>query len=250
MLFLPLYDDAPRRQVPVVTIGLIAICTAVFLWQVDLGPRGEHNAALAYGMIPSVLFGFAELPRSLQRVPEWATLITSMFLHGGWLHLIGNMVYLWLFGKGVEGAMGGARYLVFYLVCGVAAALTQAFTNPTAEIPMVGASGAIAGTLGAYLLLNPRGNVVVFVWIFVFVRLVTVPAVLLLGLWFLLQLMDALAVETSEAGVAVWAHVGGFIAGMVLVAFFRRRGVGLLQAQRSRPFSLAPPGRLRRGPWG
>ena len=248
MLFIPLYDDAPRRQVPVVTIGLIAICTAVFLWQVGLGPRGERNAALAYGMIPSVLFGMASLPASLQRVPEWATLVTSMFLHGGWLHLIGNMLYLWLFGKGVEGALGAPRYLCFYLLCGIAAALTQAFTEPAAEIPMIGASGAIAGTLGAYLLLNPRGNVVVFVWIFIFVRLVTVPAVLLLGLWFLLQLMGALTVDTSEPGVAVWAHVGGFITGMVLVPLFRRRGVGLFQASRSRPFSLAPP--RRRGPWG
>jgi membrane associated rhomboid family serine protease len=249
MLFLPLYDDAPRRQVPVVTIGLISTCAAVFLWQLSLGPRGEHNVALAYGMIPSVLFGLATLPPSLQRVPEWATLVTSMFLHGGWLHLLGNMLYLWLFGKGVEGALGSVRYLAFYLLCGIAAALTQAFTSPSAGIPMIGASGAIAGTLGAYLLLNPRGNVVVFVWIFIFVRLVTVPAVLLLGLWFLLQVMGALAVETNEPGVAVWAHVGGFITGMALVPLFRRRGVGLLQASRTRPVSLAPP-RRPRGPWG
>ena len=248
MLALPLYDDAPHFRTPAVTYGLIVACSAVFLWQAGLPPRVGNDVAFTYGMVPAVVFGEAQLPARLHPLPPWLTLFTSMFLHGGWLHLLGNMLYLWLFGKGVEAAMGAPRYLLFYLLCGIAAALTQAFTNPIAEVPMVGASGAIAGTLGAYLLLNPRGNVVVFVWIFIFVRLITVPAVLLLGLWFLLQLADALSVQSSQPGVAVWAHVGGFIAGMLLVPLFRRRGIGMLQPARTRPFSLAPP--RRRGPWG
>jgi membrane associated rhomboid family serine protease len=247
MIFLPLYDDNPRTSVPVVTSALIAACVVVFLWQQSLGPRGEAAADLAYGMVPAVLFGAAELPRRLQHVPPILTLVTSMFLHGGWLHLIGNMLYLWIFGKGVERALGGPRYLVFYLLCGIAAALTQGLTNPLAEVPMIGASGAIAGTLGAYLVLYPRGNIVVFVWILIFVRLVAVPAVILLGLWFLGQLLSALSTDASEPGVAVWAHVGGFIVGVLLVPMFRRYGVAMLQPRRSTAFSTTSV--RRRGPW-
>jgi membrane associated rhomboid family serine protease len=244
MLFLPLYDDTPRIGEPAVTYGLIGACAAVFLWQESLGPRGDEAVSLAYGMVPAVLFGSAELPPALHRVPAWLTPVTCMFLHGGWLHLLGNMLYLWLFGRGVEMAMGGARYLVFYLVCGVVAALSQAFTDPEATVPMIGASGAIAGVLGGYLLLYPRANVVVFIWILIFVRLIPVPAVILLGLWFLGQLMSAVSSRASEPGVAFWAHVGGFLAGLVLAPLFRRRGVRLLQARRSQMFIP------RRGPWG
>jgi len=247
MLAIPLYDDNPQTRLPVVTIGLIAACAAVFLWQEGLAPRAQHAATLSYGMVPAVLFGTAELPARLRAVPPWATIFTSMFMHGGWLHIGGNMLYLWLFGKGVESALGGARYLAFYLACGIAAALTQAFVDPHSTVPMIGASGAIAGTLGAYLVLHPRGNVVVLIWIFVLVRLVAVPAVILLGLWFALQVMGALSADPNEPGVAVWAHVGGFIAGMVLVLFIRRHGVKLWQPARSGAFSYAP---RRRGPWG
>lgn len=247
MLILPLYDDNPRTTVPLVTYGLIAACTLVFLWQESLGPRAEAELAFAYGTVPAVLFGTGELPPQLQLVPPWVTLFTSMFLHGGWLHLLGNMLYLWLFGRGVESATGTARYLVFYLLCGVAAALTQALAEPAAEVPMIGASGAIAGTLGAYLVLHPRANVVVFVWIFIFVRLIAVPAVFVLGLWFLLQLLSALASTGGGPGVAFWAHVGGFVLGMALVPLFRRRGVPMLQPRRSVAFSTRRP---QRGPWG
>jgi membrane associated rhomboid family serine protease len=246
MLFLPLYDDNPRLRLPVATYALIAACVGVFLWQLGLGPRAERAASFAYGMVPAVLFGEAELPTQLQRIPSWATLITSMFLHGSWLHLLGNMLYLWLFGRGVESALGPVRFLVFYLLCGIAAALTQGLIDPSSEVPMIGASGAIAGTLGAYLVLYPRGNVVVFVWVLIFVRLIAVPAVILLGLWFLGQLLSALATRGAEPGVAFWAHIGGFVVGLLTVAFFRRSGVALLQSPRSRAFSTA----RRRGPWG
>jgi membrane associated rhomboid family serine protease len=248
MLVLPLYDDNPRVMTPVVTYGLIAACTVVFLWQLSLGPRAQGAIAFAYGMVPATLFGSARLPHELQLVPPWATLITSMFLHGGWLHLLGNMLYLWLFGRGVESAMGAPRYLVFYLLSGIAAALVQAAADPGAQVPLIGASGAIAGTLGAYLVLHPRSNIVVFVWIFIFVRLIAVPAVIVLGLWFLMQLLSALATTSGEPGIAFWAHVGGFVLGMLLVPLFRRRGVGMLQPRRSTAFSTRRP--QRRGPWG
>jgi len=247
LLALPLYDDYPRVGTPLVTYGLIAACAAVFLWQDGLDAQAADDATYALGMVPGVLFGEAELPARLRVVPAWATIFTSMFMHGGWLHLLGNMLYLWLFGRGVETALGPARYLVFYLVCGTVAALTQAAMAPESTIPMIGASGAIAGVLGAYLLLHPRGNVVVLIWIFVIVRLLNVPALILLGIWFVLQLMSALAAPANEPGVAAWAHVGGFVAGMILVLFVRRPGVGILQPSRTASFSLAP---RRRGPWG
>jgi membrane associated rhomboid family serine protease len=211
-----------------------------------------------------VLFGAARLPARLALVPPPLTLVTSMFLHGGWIHLIGNMIYLLVFGKGVERALGSLRFLLFYLLCGIAAALTQALTDPAATLPMVGASGAIAGVLGAYLVLYPFGQVFVFFWIIIFFRVVAVPAILLLGFWFLMQLLSAEGAGAGVGGVAVWAHVGGFIAGMILVLFMRRRGVAMLQAARTRSFAISSPREARwrgsgsvppagrpwpRGPW-
>jgi rhomboid family protein len=239
MLALPLYDDNPRTRPPVITAGLIAACSVVFLWQLGLDDSASEDASFTYGMVPAVLFGYAELPASLHAVPPWATLITSMFLHGGLVHLLGNMLYLWIFGRGVEMALGPARFLVLYVLCGVAAALTQALTDPTAGVPMIGASGAIAGILGAYLMLHPRANVVVLVWILIFVRLISLPAVLLLGIWFALQLLSALSMDPGEPGVAFWAHVGGFVAGMALVLVMRPRDVVLMQPRRTVPFAVA-----------
>jgi membrane associated rhomboid family serine protease len=247
MLILPLYDDSPVPRPPVATFALIAGCTAVFLWQQGLPSRAAVEAIYRFGMIPAVIFGQVELPAHLKVLPAPMTLITSMFLHGAWAHLLGNMLFLWLFGRGVESALGAARLLLFYLTCGIAAGLTQAFTNPGEEVPMIGASGAIAGVLGAYLVLHPRGNVTVLVWFFIFIRLIAVPAVILLGLWFLLQLLSAVATDPNEPGVAFWAHVGGFLAGMALVLLFRRRGVRLWHPSRSSAFSVS---RTRSGPWG
>ena len=199
-------------------------------------------------MIPAVLFGHAVLPTHLRLVAPWVTIFTSMFLHGGWLHILGNMLYLWLFGRGVETPLGVVRFLALYFIAGFVAAMTQALVDPDSTVPMIGASGAIAGVLGAYLVLHPRGNVVVLVWIFIFVRLVAVPAVILLGLWFLLQVLGAVGTE-GEPGVAVWAHVGGFLTGLVLVTVLRPSGVRLFHPARTQAFRLAPP-RRQRGPWG
>lgn len=259
MLALPLYDDWPKSGVPLATIGLVTACVLIFLWQVGLSPRAAEAAIYSYGMIPAVVFGHAELPLDLRAVPAWSTLITSQFLHANLVHLLGNMLYLWIFGRGVESVVGFVRYLLLFLACGAVAGLVQGLTDPTGQVPMIGASGAIAGVLGAYLLLNPRSNVVVLVWIFLFVRLVSVPAVLVLGLWFLLQLGGALSVSPSEPGVAFWAHVGGFAAGVFLVLLLRPRGTRLLQPRRSRSYYVARPRDARArfgrhgdwgGPWG
>jgi membrane associated rhomboid family serine protease len=197
-------------------------------------------------MVPARLFGTASLDPELATVPAWATLFTSMFMHGGWMHLGFNMLFLWIFGDNVEDSMGHVRYLLFYLICGVAAALAQALINTASTVPMVGASGAISGVLGAYLLLHPRATVRTVIFLGIFVTMMHLPAMIVLGLWFVMQLVSATFSASGEAGVAFWAHVGGFVAGMALVPVFRKANVPLLQAPRYRPFQIE----RRRGPWG
>lgn len=246
MLIIPLYDDNPTVRTPVVTIALIAACVLVFLWQLGLDPRGEVAVSYSLGLVPAVLFGTAELPPELLVVPAWATIITSMFLHGGFLHIAGNMLFLWIFGNNVEDTLGRVRFLIFYFLCGIAAALAQALSNPASEVPMVGASGAIAGVLAAYLVLHPRANVRVLFWFFVFVRLIDVPAMVLIGIWFATQLLGGLATPASPTGgVAFWAHVGGFVAGIGLVMVMRPRGTRLLQPAHTEAFAVRPRAALR-----
>ncbi|MGE0383667.1 MAG: rhomboid family intramembrane serine protease [Gammaproteobacteria bacterium] len=223
---IPLYDDNPTRRAPAVTIGLIAACILVYLWQWRLGPQDGQRAVMTFGLIPALLSGEADLPRSiaLAQVPAALTVLTSMFMHGGLMHLAGNMLYLWIFGNNIEDNFGHGRFLVFYLLAGIAAALGQALLSPHSTIPMVGASGAISGVLGAYLLLYPRARVMVAVPIFVIVRMFWMPAGWVLGIWFVIQISSSLLSDPDAGGVAWFAHIGGFIAGMVLVPWFRRGG--------------------------
>lgn len=242
MIFaLPLYDDNPIQRTPVVTYALIGMCIGAFFWQLG---QDDEAVSYSYGMVPAALFGYAELPRSLQVIPPWATLFTSMFLHGGWLHLGGNMLFLWIFGNNIEDLLGRGRFLVLYLGSGLAAALAQALTDPTSTIPMVGASGAIAGVLGAYLITYPHANVHVFLWIIIVFTIVTVPAWILLGFWFAMQVFSGLEAGRGEPGVAFWAHIGGFVAGVVLYLMLRPRRVMLLQPQKTPTFASAPPSAL------
>jgi membrane associated rhomboid family serine protease len=239
MIFaLPLYDDNPVQEVPVVTYGLIGMCIGAFLWQQGYDSR---LVSLQYGMVPALLFGYRELPPGLAVLPPWATIFTSMFLHGGWFHIGGNMLFLWIFGNNVEDLLGRGRFLLLYFGSGVAAALAQALTAPHSTIPMIGASGAIAGVLGTYALTYPRANVHCFVWILIFFRTVTVPAWLLLGFWFAMQLISGLATGRGSPGVAFWAHIGGFCAGIILFLLLRPRRVMLLQPQRTPVWATAPP---------
>jgi membrane associated rhomboid family serine protease len=243
----PISDDNPRRHLaPVVNYAIIGACVLVFFWQLSLGERQGELAVFGFGMIPARLFGGAELPPDLVAVPAWATVLTSMFMHGSLLHLGGNMLYLWIFGDNIEDSMGHGRYLAFYLLCGVAAALTQGLIDPTSEVPMVGASGAISGVLGAYILLHPGATVRVLIFLGVFAWVAHVPALLVLGFWFFGQLLAAASGGASEPGVAFWAHIGGFGAGFVLVSFFKRSWVRLMERPRHRAFQLE----RRRGPWG
>jgi membrane associated rhomboid family serine protease len=235
-MVLPLHDDNPTSIRPYVTVTFIVACTVVFLWQVSVGPAAASNIGYAFGAIPAVLFGTAELPAELQVVPPAATLLTSMFLHGGGFHLIGNMLYLWVFGNNVEDAMGPVRFVAFYVICGIAAVLAHAIPEPASTAPMVGASGAISGVLGAYMLLYPHARVLLGLPLGFFIfRLGRFPAVWVLAAWFGLQLaMNALAppIEAGGSGVAFRAHIGGFIAGMLLIPMFKHRDVRLWRPRR------------------
>jgi membrane associated rhomboid family serine protease len=226
---IPLRDENPTRTTPFVTYALLASCVLTFLWQTSLSERAEQATVYGLGMIPASLLGHAELSPRLAVVPPAATVITSMFLHGGWLHLGGNLLYLWVFGNNVEEAMGHVRYLLFYLVCGVAAALAQALPDPSSTVPMIGASGAISGVLGAYTLLHPHARVLVWVPLG---GLLYLPAALVLGLWFLIQLLATAFAGDQSGGIAFGAHIGGFLAGLALVALFKRPGVPLLDRRR------------------
>lgn len=225
-MLIPLKDDNPTHVTPVISYGIIGLCVLVFLWQISLGAN-QQAAVYALGLIPAVLVGGASLPPDLAIVPPLATVFTSMFLHGGWLHLIGNMLYMWIFADNVEASMGHGRFLVFYFVCGIVAAMAQALPAPGSETPMIGASDAISGVLGAYLLLHPRAHVLALVPLGFFSQIMRLPALLVLGLWFLLQLISELAAPEG-AGVAFRAHIGGFIAGMLLIPLFKQRRVRLM----------------------
>lgn len=227
---IPLHDDNPTERTPVVTIAGIAICILVFLYQTSL-PAGSGNTfVFQYGAIPALVFGQADLPEMNLSVPAYATLITSMFLHGSWMHLIGNMLYLWVFGNNIEDVMGHAKYIVFYLACGILAALSHALTDPSSAVPMVGASGAISGVLGAYVLLFPRAQVLVLIPGLGTTR---VAAGIVLGMWFVMQLLSGgMNIGGKGGGVAFFAHIGGFIAGMALIGLFKRRDVPFFSPHR------------------
>ncbi|MHA1600267.1 MAG: rhomboid family intramembrane serine protease [Alphaproteobacteria bacterium] len=251
---IPLHDDNPTSLRPLVTIALIVACTLVFLWQVALPAQEAQIAIYAFGMIPAVLFGDAELPPRLAKIPTTLSLVTSMFLHGGWLHLIGNMLYLWIFGNNIEDSMGHRRFIVFYILCGIAAALTQAVQDPASVVPMIGASGAIGGILGGYIVLFPRARILVLVPLGILFFTLRIPAVVVLGIWFALQFfLSTMSSTGAPGGVATWAHVGGFVAGLILIAPFRDKQFPLFGGHRRTGKASGPrPARRRnmRGPWG
>ncbi len=224
---IPLKDDRPSSGRPYVTISLIAACCGVFLWQRSLDLGQARRVVDALGAIPAVLTAAARLPQDLQWIPRYGTPITSMFLHGGWMHLLGNMLFLWIYGDNVEDGLGHLRFLLFYLVCGIAAVFAQALGNPGSPYPIIGASGAISGVLGAYLLLFPRAKVLTLVLLPFFVTTLRIPAMVLLLLWFAVQLIGDFTVSGPAAGVAFGAHIGGFLAGLLLAPLLKRRDVRL-----------------------
>jgi membrane associated rhomboid family serine protease len=242
---IPLHDDNPTRIRPLVTIVAIAVCVLVFLWQMSLGGEGGQRAVYSLGVIPAVLFDRAELPAEMAWIPAEATIFTSMFLHGGIMHLVGNMLYLWIFGNNIEDSMGHVRFAIFYLLCGIAAALGQAWMHPDSQIPMIGASGAISGVLGAYLLLFPHARVLTVVPLGLYSQMIRLPALLVLGFWFVMQIFSSAAAGGGDQGGVAWfAHIGGFVAGMVLIPVFKYRDVPLFHPART--VTVGPGGGRRR----
>jgi membrane associated rhomboid family serine protease len=227
---IPLKDSNPTQRFPLVTILLIAANAVLFLYQMSLGEGGERFAK-AFALVPARLLGGDGGPGT---VPASVTVLTSMFLHGGPVHIAGNMLYLWIFGNNVEDSMGRVRFIVFYLLCGVAAALSHALPHPGSPVPLIGASGAVSGVLGAYLLLFPRARVVTLFFFGLFARMIEVPAMIVLGFWFVLQFLNALVSPAGGGGVAWFAHLGGFVAGAVLIVLFKRREVPFGGGRRSR----------------
>jgi membrane associated rhomboid family serine protease len=221
---IPLRDANPTRRTPVVTLALIVACFVAFAWELGLQASSDErlNAFITeWGVVPAELVAAWNGGQALSQ--ETLTLFSSQFLHGGWLHLLGNMLYLWIFGNNVEDRLGRGRFLVFYLGGGVAAGLAQTAIDPGSEIPLIGASGAIAATLGAYLVLFARARITTLVFLGFFYQLINVPAIIVLGFWFVLQLLDGLAslgTTSTGGGVAFFAHIGGFVAGALLVRLF------------------------------
>lgn len=211
---IPYKDDNPVSITPYVTYGLIGANCLVFIYEL-LYPGGLQLFAMRYGAIPASLVTM----RSVQPVSPFVSIFTSMFTHGGFLHIAGNMLYLGIFGNNIEDKMGHFRFIIFYLLCGIAAAYTYAFTDPSSVMPMIGASGAISGVLGAYILLFPQAQVYTIIFLGIFVQIVRLPALVVIGFWALLQLLNALlgSVSFQHAGIAWFAHVGGFVCGLILI---------------------------------
>ena len=226
---IPLRDANPTRRPPIVTIGLIVACFVTFAWELGLLASGGVDELEAFvttwGVVPADIADAWTSGEVLSATT--LTLITSQFLHGGWLHILSNLLYLWIFGNNIEDRLGRAGFLLFYLAGGVVAALTQVATDPTSVIPMIGASGAIAATLGAYLVLYPRARITSLVFLGFFYQLIDVPALIVLAFWFFLQLIDGLAslgVGGIGAGIAFFAHIGGFLFGVAVALVVRTVG--------------------------
>ncbi len=221
---IPLKDNIVTRHTPVVTLVVIGLNAYVYLKEFLLGPWASQRFIFYYGLIPCGLTGACEVVgRAFS--PEM-TLFTSMFVHAGFFHFAGNMLYLWIFGNNVEDSMGKVRFTIFYLCSGLGAALVQVLANPASRIPMVGASGAISGVLGAYLLLFPHARVVTLIPLGFFTQVMEIPAVVVLGFWIVVQLFNGLLTFSFKGGGVAWfAHIGGFAVGMLLVGFFKQRAV-------------------------
>lgn len=210
-MFIPLRDENPTSRFSWMTVSIIALNCLIFFYQY-LSPQGLQHFVLRMGAIPYE-FSHGGVVSGLDRLPAPLTLLTSMFLHGGFFHLAGNMLYLWIFGNNIEDFLGSFRFVLFYLLSGLAAGLTQVALTPNSQMPMIGASGAIAGVLGAYLLLYPGARVMTFVFLIIYIRIIPIPAAFVLGLWFVGQVLNI----GLGGGVAWFAHIGGFITGMALI---------------------------------
>ena len=220
---IPLKDDNPVSTKPIVSYGIIGFCILIFFAQLGLSETELRDFTYSYGLIPSVLMGIDQLPQDLFKISPIGTIFTSMFMHGGWMHLIGNMLYLWIFADNIEDDLGTLNFVIFYFVSGIGAAMSQVFMDINSQIPMIGASGAIGGVLGAYLINYPNARVLVLIPFGFFSQLIKIRALYVLGFWFILQFINSFFSSSEGGGVAYAAHIGGFITGVILILFFNKR---------------------------
>ena len=221
---IPIYDDNPALGKPLLVITIITLCIIVWFWQSGLGYQGNNTVIINFGLTPKVFLA--------EPLLSFFTLFTSMFMHGGFMHLAGNMLYLWIFGDNIEGALGHFRFILFYFLCGIAAAFTQILSAPDSAIPMIGASGAVSGVLGAYLIFYPHARIRTFVFLGIFITFLRLPAVLLLGFWILGQVISASISNPGSPGVAWFAHLGGFFMGMLLAPLLKKPNISIFQKSR------------------
>ena len=221
---IPLKDDNPTSTRPIVSYSIIGFCVLIFFSQLGLSETELRDFTYSYGLIPSVLMGIDELPNELSKISPVGTIFTSMFMHGGWMHLIGNMLYLWIFADNIEDDLGTLNFIIFYAFSGIGAAMSQVIVDINSQIPMIGASGAIGGVLGAYLINYPNAKVLVLIPFGFFSQLIKIRSIYVLGFWFILQFVNSfLSSSSGGGGVAYAAHIGGFITGVVLILFFNRK---------------------------
>ncbi|WP_416896259.1 MAG: rhomboid family intramembrane serine protease [Minwuia sp.] len=266
---IPLHDDRSTHLTPWVVRGAVAVCVLVFLYELTLNARDVALFNYSFGVVPASLFGIAELPDEVAVIPAWATLATTIFVHGGFLHLIGNMLFLWTFGDNVEDSMGHGRFVIFFLVTGAVAAFTHAAWDMNSTVPLIGASGAVSGVLGAYILLYPRSRILVGIPLGPIFLPIRLRAWVMIGIWFGLQIFNVISSGVAGSGTAWLAHIAGFIAGGVLILFMRDKRHKLfsdetamalspatepsaLRIMRPDPHPDAPNGSgpWKKGPWG
>ena len=246
MVIIPLSDKNPLRHIRIalITWTVITICLIIFFYQLGFSNPARYIFVQTFGVIPGALFGATKFS---SEIPLSVTLFSHMFLHGGFMHLAGNMLFLWVLGDNIEDALGHWRYVLFYSICGILAALTHCITNSSSGTPMIGASGAISGVIGAYLMLHPKAPIKTLIWLFI----IELPTWAVLGIWIIFQFSSAiLAAGGNDGNVAWWAHIGGLIAGMVLIIPMRRRGIPLFSHGRAPDFvTRGPLISMRPGPW-
>ena len=238
---IPLKDDNPTKGNPIVSYGIIGFCVLIFLAQMGLSENELRDFTYSYGLIPSVLMGIDQLPDEIFKVSPIATIFTSMFMHGGWMHLIGNMLYLWIFADNIEEDLGTLNFVIFYFVSGIGAAMSQVLMDINSQIPMIGASGAIGGVLGAYLINYPNAKVLVLIPFGFFSQLIKIRALYVLGFWFVLQFINSfLSSHSGGGGVAYAAHIGGFITGVILILLFNKKNKKIYKNKKKK---------INKGPW-
>ena len=235
---IPLKDDNPTSDKPIVTYYLIGICVFIFLIELSSSSYRTGTFFYSFGLIPSVLLGNNQLSQDLYVIPAFLTIFSSMFVHGGFMHLIGNMLYMWIFADNIEDNLGKIKFLIFYLLCGIGAAMAQVFADTSSQVPMVGASGAIGGVLGAYLINYPNARVLVLIPFGFFSQLIKIRALYVLGFWFVLQFINSALSGSQAGGVAYAAHIGGFISGIILILFFNKKKKKKIKSK------------TLKGPWG